>query len=144
VGLGSRGSLPIQFILQNLDFDKLSEVIPIFLEEAANDPTFGNVDVNLKFNKPEINIEIDRIKARDLGLSTSDVAETIQAAFSGRRLAYFRMNGMQYQVIGQVEHSDRNKPEDISKLYVRNNRGENIPLMSVVKMSESSGPPTLY
>ena len=144
VGLGSRGALPVQFILQNLDFDKLSEAIPVFMEEASNDPTFGNVDVNLKFNKPEINIEIDRVKARDLGLSTSDIAATIQAAFSGRRLAYFLMNGMQYQVIGQVEHSDRNKPEDISKLYVRNSRGQNIPLLSVVKINETSGPPTLY
>ncbi len=144
VGLGSRGSLPVQFILQNLDFDKLAETIPVFMEEAQNDPTFGNVDVNLKFNKPEINIEIDRVKARDLGLSTGDIAATIQAAFSGRRLAYFLMNGMQYQVIGQVEHSDRNKPEDISKLYVRNSRGQNIPLLSVVKISETSGPPTLY
>lgn len=144
VGLGSRGSLPVQFILQNLDFEKLVEVIPVFMEEATNDPTFGNVDVNLKFNKPELTIEIDRIKARDLGLSTSDIAATVQAAFSGRRLAYFLMNGMQYQVIGQVEHSDRNKPEDISKLYVRNSRGQNIPLMSVVKINETSGPPTLY
>ncbi|GAA4437527.1 efflux RND transporter permease subunit [Ravibacter arvi] len=144
VGLGSRGALPIQFILQNLDFQKLAEVIPVFLEEASNDPTFGNVDVNLKFNKPELNIEIDRIKARDLGLSTADIAATIQGAFSGRRLAYFIMNGMQYQVIGQVEHSDRTVPEDISKLYVRNNRGQNIPLMSVVKIEEASGPPTLY
>jgi len=144
VGLGSRGALPVQFILQNLDFEKLQEAIPVFLEEASNDPTFANVDVNLKFNKPEVNIEIDRVKARDLGLSTSDIAETIQAAFSGRRLAYFLMNGMQYQVIGQVDYDDRNKPNDISKLYVRNNRGENIPLMSVVNITESSGPPTLY
>lgn len=144
VGLGSRGALPVQFILQNLDFDKLQEAIPEFLEEANNDPTFSNVDVNLKFNKPEVHIEIDRVKARDLGLSTADIAETIQAAFSGRRMAYFLMNGMQYQVIGQVDYDDRNKPADISKLYVRNNRGENIPLMSVVHITESSGPPTLY
>ncbi len=144
VGLGSRGSLPVQFILQNLDFEKLSEAIPRFLEEAADNPTFQNVDVNLKFNKPELHLTIDRVKARDLGLSTADIAATIQAAFSGRRLGYFIMNGMQYQVIGQVEHSDRTKPEDISRLYVRNNREQNIPLSSVVKIEEASGPPTLY
>ena len=144
VGLGSRGALPVQFILQNLDFNKLQDVIPKFLDEARKDPIFQNVDVNLKFNKPELQLTIDRIKAQDLGLSTTDVAAAVQAAFSGRRLAYFIMNGKQYQVIGQVERTDRSKPTDIEKLYVRNSRGENIPLTSVVKLEESSSPPTLY
>jgi hydrophobe/amphiphile efflux-1 (HAE1) family protein len=144
VGIGSRGALPVQFVLQNLDFSKLAEILPKFLEEARKDPTFQNVDANLKFNKPEVRLTIDRLKAKDLGLSTSDVAATIQSAFSGRRLAYFIMNGQQYQVIGQVERSERDKPGDIEKLYVRNNRGENIPLTAVVNMVEESGPPTIY
>lgn len=144
VGSGSRSSLPVQFILQNLDFEKIIEIIPKFLEEARKDPTFQNVDVNLKFNKPELQLTIDRLKAQDLGLSTTDVAGAVQSAFSGRRLAYFLMNGKQYEVMGQVERSDRNKPADIEKLYVRNNKGNNIPLSAVVKMEEASGPPTLY
>ncbi|MCE1200169.1 MAG: efflux RND transporter permease subunit, partial [Marinilabiliales bacterium] len=93
VGLGSRGSLPVQYVIQNLDFNKLKEVIPKFLEQARNDKTFQNVDVNLKFNKPEMDIQIDRIKARELGLTVSDIAGVMQSAFSGRRLAYFIMNG---------------------------------------------------
>lgn len=144
VGLGSRGSLPVQFILQNLDFEKIKTVIPQFLEEARKDKTFQNVDVNLKFNKPELHLTIDRLKAKDLGLSTTDIADVIQSAFSGRRLAYFIMNGKQYEVISQVEYTDRQAPKDISKLYVKNNKGENIPLSSVTKMEESSSPPTLY
>jgi hydrophobe/amphiphile efflux-1 (HAE1) family protein len=144
VGLGSRGSLPVQFIIQNLDFDKLKDAIPKFLEEARKDKTFQNVDVNLKFNKPELQLTVDRLKAKDLGLSTTDIAHVVQAAFSGRRLAYFIMNGKQYQVIGQVERGDRNKPEDIDKLYVTNNKGDKIPLSAVVKLEESSSPPTLY
>lgn len=144
VGLGSRGSLPVQFILQNLDFEKIKEVIPKFLEEARKDKTFSNVDVNLKFNKPELQLTIDRIKAKDLGLSISDVADVVSSAFSGRRLAYFIMNGKQYQVISQVELKDRQEPGDISNLYVRNSRGENIPLTAVVKLEENSNPPTLY
>lgn len=144
VGIGSRGSLPVQFILQNLDFDKLKTVVPKFLEEARKDATFQNVDVNLKFNKPEVQLTIDRIKAKDLGVSTQDVAAAVQAAFSGRRLAYFIMNGKQYQVIGQVERDERSKPADIDKLYLRNNRGENIPLSAVTNLVESSSPPTLY
>jgi hydrophobe/amphiphile efflux-1 (HAE1) family protein len=144
VGLGSRGSLPVQFIIQNLDFDKLKDAIPKFLEEARKDKTFQNVDVNLKFNKPELQLTVDRLKAKDLGLSTTDIAHVVQAAFSGRRLAYFIMNGKQYQVIGQVERTDRNKPEDIDRLYVTNNKGDKIPLSAVVKLEESSSPPTLF
>lgn len=144
VGLGSRGSLPVQYILQNLDLEKIKNIIPKFLEEARKNKTFQNVDVNLKFTKPELQITIDRIKAKDLGLSISDVAEVVSSAFSGRRLAYFIMNGKQYQVISQVEYKDRQQPDDIEKLYVRNNQGENIPLKSVVKLAESSNSPTLF
>ena len=144
VGIGARSSLPVQFIVQNLDFNKIKEVLPTFLEEARKDKTFQNVDINLKFNKPEIIITVDRIKAKDLGLTTADVSETIQAAFSGRRMAYFIMNGMQYQVIAQVEREDRSSPVDIEKLYVRNKRGESIPLISVINIEESSSPPALY
>ena len=144
IGLGSRGSLPVQFIVQNLDFEKIKSVIPKFLEEARKDKTFQNIDVNLKFNKPEIQLTIDRIKAKDLGLTTTDVAAAVQAAFSGARSAYFVMNGKQYTVINQVERADRNEPVDIEKLYVRNNRGDNIPLTAVVKLEENSNPPTLY
>lgn len=144
VGLASRASLPVQFILQNLDFEKIKVVIPKFLEEAKKDKTFQSVDVNLKFNKPELQLTIDRIKAKDLGLSILDVGDVVSSAFSGRRLAYFIMNGKQYQVISQVEYADRQQPADIEKLYVRNNRGERIPLSAVVKLEESSNPPTLY
>jgi hydrophobe/amphiphile efflux-1 (HAE1) family protein len=144
VGLGSRGSLPVQFIIQNLDFDKIKEVVPKFLEEARKDKTFGNVDVNLKFNKPELEVTIDRMKAKDLGLSISDVAEVVQSAFSGRRIGYYISNGRQYQVISQVALSERQTPGDISHLYVRNNRNENIPLSAVVKIEETSNPPTLF
>ncbi|MFX5956732.1 efflux RND transporter permease subunit, partial [Acinetobacter baumannii] len=88
-----RGSLPVQFILQNLNFEKIKTVIPKFLDEARKDKTFQNVDVNLKFNKPELQLTIDRIKAKDLGLSIQDVGDVVSSAFSGRRLAYFIMNG---------------------------------------------------
>lgn len=144
VGLGSRGSLPVQFILQNLEFNKIKEVVPKFLEEARKDPTFNNVDVNLKFNKPELELTIDRMKARDLGLSIGDVAEVVQSAFSGRRVGYYTANGRQYEVISQVELKDRQTPTDISQLYVRNNQNQNIPLSAVVNIQETSNPPTLY
>lgn len=144
VGLGSRGSLPVQFVLQNIDFAKIKDAIPKFLEEARNDKTFQNVDVNLKFNKPEILMTFDRIKIKDLALTTQDVVSAVQGAFSGRRLAYFTMNGRQYEVIAQVERKDRKEPTDIENIFVTNTRGERIPLSAVVKLEESSNPSTLF
>ena len=144
VGRGSRGAQPVQFIIQNQEMVKLKEMIPRFIEEAQKDPTFQNVDVNLKFNKPELELTIDRIKAKDLGLTISDVAASVQSAFSGRRVGYFTMKGRQYEVIAQVERSERNEPVDITRIYVRNNRGDNIPLNAVVSFVENSNPPTIY
>ncbi|MEY4541217.1 MAG: hypothetical protein RLZZ306_2974 [Bacteroidota bacterium] len=144
VGLGSRGSLPVQFVIQNIDFAKIKDAIPKFLDAARNEKTFQNVDVNLKFNKPEILMTFDRIKIKDLALTTQDVVAAVQGAFSGRRLAYFTMNGRQYEVIAQVEREDRTQPTDINNLYVTNTRGERIPLSAVVKLEESSNPPSLY
>jgi len=144
VGMQSKGSLPVQYVIQNLDFSKIRSVIPKFLEAARKNKTFQNVDVNLKFNKPEYDLNIDRMRAKDLGLSTADIGQAIQSAFSGARSAYFIMNDRQFQVITQVAREDRIKPTDINKIYLRNNRGENIPISSVLKLEENSNPPNLY
>jgi hydrophobe/amphiphile efflux-1 (HAE1) family protein len=144
VGSGSRTSLPVQFVLQNQDLNKLKEAIPKFLDEARKNRTFSNVDVNLKFTKPEVQIILDRTKIRDLGLSSTNVISAMQAAFSGGRLAYFIMNGYQYQVIAQVDRQDRDKPVDIDKLYVKSSRGDLIPLSAVVTKQESTNPSTLF
>jgi multidrug efflux pump len=142
--LASGSSLPVQFVIQSLDFDKLQKALPIFLEEARKDSIFSNVDVNLKFNKPEINLTVDRLKATNLGVNESDISNTLQLALSGGRYDYFLRNGKQYQVIGQVERPERAKPADISSLYVRNNAGDLIQLDNLVKMEENSNPPTLF
>ena len=139
-----RGGLPVQYVIQAPNFEKLREAVPKFLEAAQNDPTFANVDVNLKFNKPEIVVEINRTKARQLGVSALDIAQTLQLAYSGQRFGFFIMNGKQYQVIGQVFKEDRNKPGNVSSLYVRNNRGELIQLDNLITMKEKSSPPELY
>ncbi len=144
VGGGSRGALPVQFVLQNQDLAKLKAMIPRFLDEVRKDKTFANSDVNLKFTKPELQVTVDRMKIKDLGLSTQDVISAMQSAFSGGRLAYFIMNGYQYQVIAQVDRNERNAPDDIQKLYVRNSRGENIPLSAVVHLQPSTSASTLF
>ncbi|MFA6977848.1 MAG: efflux RND transporter permease subunit [Ignavibacteriaceae bacterium] len=139
-----RGGLPVQYIIQAPNFEKLREVVPKFLEKAQEDPTFANVDVNLKFNKPEIVVEINRTKARELGISAMDIAQTLQLAYSGQRFGFFIMNGKQYSVIGQVLKEDRNKPVDLTSLHLRNNRGESIQLDNLVTLKERSSPPQLY
>jgi hydrophobe/amphiphile efflux-1 (HAE1) family protein len=142
--MASSGQLPVQFVLQNLDFEKIKDVLPKFLDEARKDSVFGNVDANLKFNKPEVNIKIDRLKATDLGVNVIDISNTIAFAFSGRRYDYFLRNGKQYYVIGQVQRDDRSKPADISSLYVKNRDGQMIQLDNLVKIEENSNPPTLF
>jgi hydrophobe/amphiphile efflux-1 (HAE1) family protein len=142
--LSAGSQLPVQFVLQNLDFSKLQAVLPKFLDEARKSPVFGNVDVNLKFNKPEINLRVDRLKATDLGVNALDISNTLQYALSGKRYGYFLRNDKQYFVIGQVDRQDRNKPADITKLYVRSNSGSLIQLDNLVNMQEGSSPPTYY
>lgn len=144
VGMGGRGSFPVQFVLQNLNFEKLKEKVPQFLEEVRKSPVFQGFDVNLKFNQPELLVTIDRLKANELGVSVLDVTNTLQLALSGRRFGYFLMNGKQYQVIGQVERADRDDPFDLKGFFVRNNRGELIQLDNLVRMEETANPPTIY
>ena len=144
IQVGRGGGLPVQFVIQNLNFEKLREKLPLFLDEVQKDPTFQNSDVDLKFNKPELNISIDREKATSLGVSVQDVAQTLQLALSNRRLAYFLMNGKQYQVIGQVDRADRDAPVDLASFYVRTNQGQLIQLDNLVKFQEVSSPPQVY
>jgi multidrug efflux pump len=142
--LASSSQLPVQLVIQNLDFAKLEKVIPEFMEEAKKDSTFSTTDVNLKFNKPELEVTIDRLKATSLGISVADISNTIEFMFSGRRFGYYQVNGKQYQVIGQVDRQNRDDPYDISDLYVKSNTGKMVQLKNVVSVKENSNPPTLY
>jgi hydrophobe/amphiphile efflux-1 (HAE1) family protein len=144
ISVNRRGGLPIQFIIQAPNFQKLQEKIPEFMSQAAQDPTFSNTDVNLKFNKPEINVSIDRDKAQSLGVSVLDVAQSLQLALSGQRFGYFIMNGKQYQVIGQYAKSDRDDPLDLTSTFVRNKQGQLVQLDNLVSVEERSSPPQLF
>ncbi|KEQ29050.1 acriflavin resistance protein [Pedobacter antarcticus 4BY] len=144
ISVGRRGGLPISYIIQAQNFDKLRDKVPQFMEEVSKDPTFTVSDVNLKFNKPEINLTIDRDKARNLGVSVTDIAQTLQLGLSGQRFSYFFMNGKQYQVIGQFDRGNRKDPLDLSSVYVRSDKGELIQIDNLVSSNEESSPPQLY
>jgi len=141
---GSRAGLPVQFILQNQDFEKIQTYLPKFLEEVNASKIFQGVDVNLKFNRPELVISFDREKAKNLGVSVQNVAQTLQFAYGGVRYGYFTKTGKQYQIIGQVEREHRDAPVDLKSLYVRNDRGDLIQLDNLVNVVEQSSPPQLY
>ena len=143
-GGGARSGLPVQYVLQNQSFEKIRAALPKFLEEVNRSPVFQTPDVNLKFNKPQIDLSIDRDRARSLGVSVIDIAQTLQLALSGGRFSYFDMNGFQYQVIGQVNRQDRDEPLDLKSLSVRNERGQLVQLDNLVAMRETSAPPQLY
>ncbi|MBS3913911.1 MAG: efflux RND transporter permease subunit [Bacteroidetes bacterium] len=141
---GNRGALPVQFVIQAPNFEKLKSVIPLILDDAKNDPTLQGVDIDLKFNKPELDVEIDREKANNVGVSVIDIAQTLQLAYSGQRFSYFTMNGKQYQVMGQMERVKRMQPADLSSIYVRSRDGKLVQLDNLIKLTELSSPPQLY
>ena len=139
-----RSGLPVQFVLQTSTLEKLSEALPKFLDEASKDPTFSFSDVNLKFNKPEMRVEIDRDRARTLGVSVADIAQTLQLSFSDQRVGYFIRGGKQYQVLAGLDRPDRNDPRDLLSTFVRSRDGALVQLDNVVRVTTESAPPQLF
>jgi len=144
IQVNRRGGQDVQFVLQNNNFDKLTSVLPKFLEEANKSPVLQQVDVDLKFNKPELRIIVDRLKAAQLGVSINAISEALQIAYSNRRLGYFTRNGKQYQVMAQVDRINRDDPDDLKKIFVRNNAGKMISLDNLTTILKSTTPPTIY
>ncbi|GAB2702694.1 efflux RND transporter permease subunit [Mucilaginibacter koreensis] len=143
-GSGSRTSLPIQYVIQNQDFEKIRKVLPQFFAEVNRSPVFQTADVNLKFTKPELRITTDRDRARDLGVTVGDIASTLQLYYSAGRLNYFLISGKQYQVIGQVDRANRDQPLDLKSVYVRSTKGNLVQLDNVVKLAEDATPPSIF
>ena len=141
---GRRAGLPVQYVIQATNLDKLREILPGFMEKVSENPAFTMADVNLKFTRPELRIHINREKASLLGVSTQNIGQTLQLALSGQRFGYFFMNGKQYQILGEIQRDQRNKPLDLKSLYVRNNKGEMIQLDNLVSLEEETAPPQLY
>jgi multidrug efflux pump len=144
ISVNRRGGQPVSFVVQHNNFDKLTKALPKMLEEARNSKILQNPDTDLKFNRPELKVEIDRLKAAALGVSVTDVSQTLQLAFSNRRMGYFTKDGKQYSVMGQVARSDRDDPGDLRQLFVRNNKGELISLDNMISIEETNSPPTIY
>jgi multidrug efflux pump len=144
IAVGRRRGLPVQFVLQAPNMDKLKEALPRFTARAEKHPAFSVIDVDLVFDKPELRVRIDRARARDLGISARDIAQTLQLALSEQRLGFFVMDGKQYEVIGQVERENRNETLDLRNLYLPSTSGAPVVLDKLVTVDEESSPPQLY
>lgn len=141
---GGGNAFPVAFVLQNIDFNKLQKVLPIFMDSVTNNKTFQGSDVNLKFNKPELSVNIDRDKAADLGISVDDISRTLQFALSNGNLGYFTMSGKQYQVIGQVYRNSRDAPVDLKQYFVKTRSGQLVSIDNVVTTKESTSPSQIF
>jgi multidrug efflux pump len=144
IQVNRRSGQPVQFVLQNSNSDKLKLALPRMLDAVNKSKVLQGADADLKFNKPEIRINIDRLKASELGVSVQDISQTLQLALSNQRMGYFTKEGKQYSVLGQVERVNRDDPDDLKNIYVTNNKGQSISLINLLEISEDVTPPTLY
>lgn len=144
IGGGRGTNLPVQFVIQAPELGDLRPVLPKMMSAATASPVFQVVDLNLKFNKPELVISIDRDRARAMGVTVRDIAEAIQLLFSGQRYGFFILNGKQYPVIGLADRPFRDDPMDLSTVSIRNRQGSLVPLENLVTVDYRSNPPQLY
>ena len=141
---GRRGGMPVQYVIQATNIEKLEKVLPVFMAKVYESPVFQMADVNLKFSKPEARISINRDKANVMGVNTRDIAQTLQYGLSGQRMGYFYMNGKQYEIIGEINRQQRNKPVDLKSIYIRSKNGEMIQMDNLIELTEGIAPPQLY
>lgn len=141
---GRRGGMPVQYVLQAPNIEKLQEVLPKFMARVYENPTFQMADVDLKFSKPETRININRDKASIMGVSTRNIAQTLQYGLSGQRMGYFYMNGKQYEILGEINRQQRNKPSDLKGLYIRSDKGEMVQFDNLIELTDGIAPPKLY
>lgn len=139
-----RGGMPVQYVLQATNIQKLEEILPVFMEEVYESPVFKMADVDLKFSKPEVRVKINRDKANIMGVNTRDISETLQYGLSGQRMGYFYMNGKQYEILAEINRQQRNKPADLKAIYLRSSDGKMIQLDNLIEMESSIAPPKLY
>jgi multidrug efflux pump len=135
-GFGS----PVQFVLQNPDFDLLVKGNDTLLARARQVKGLVNVDSDLRVNKPELTVNFDRDRAEDLGVPVGDVATTLQVLLGGNRTSTFTRNNKQYDVIVQLDPRARATPSDMTGLYVRGRGDELIKLEALASVKEGVGP----
>ena len=110
------------------------------MAKVYENPVFQMADVDLKFNKPEARININRDKASIMGVSTRNIAQTLQYGLSGQRMGYFYMNGKQYEILGEINRQQRNKPADLKGIYIRSDKGDMVQLDNLIELTNGIAP----
>lgn len=141
---GRRAGMPIQYVIQATNLEKLQEILPLFMAKVFENPVFQMADVDLKFSKPEARININREKASVMGVSTRNIAQTLQYGLADQRMGYFYMNGKQYEIVGEINRQQRNKPVDLKSIYIRSNDGQMLQMDNLIDLEEGIAPPKLY
>ena len=141
---GRRGSMPVQYVLQATSIEKLEKVLPQFMARVYDNPVFQMADVDLKFSKPEVRLSVNREKANLMGVSTKDIAQTLQYGLSGQRMGYLYLNGKQYEIVGEINRQQRNDPTNLKAIYMRSTDGKMVQMENLVDLVESIAPPKLY
>ncbi|PWC66073.1 multidrug transporter AcrB [Azospirillum sp. TSH7] len=141
---------PVNFVIQtSLPFEELQTMVNAMMAEARNFPGLTNIDTDLKLNKPELRVSLDRDKSADLGVDVDTVGRTLETLLGGRQVTRFKKDGKQYDVIVQVANVDRRNPDDIAGIYVRGGTsatggpGQMISLANLVKVEERVAPKEL-
>ena len=132
---GRRGGMPVQYVLQATNIEKLQEVLPKFMAKVYENPVFQMADAR---------ININRDKASIMGVSTRNIAQTLQYGLSGQRMGYFYMNGKQYEILGEINRQQRNKPADLKGIYIRSDKGDMVQLDNLIELTNGIAPPKLY
>ncbi len=128
---------PINYVIVTSDsYENLSKVVRQFQDALAKNPGFVQVDTDLRLNKPEIRMDVDRERAADMGVSVDAIARTVETMLGGRIVTRYKRGGEQYDVVVQTEGTQRSTPDDIDRLFVRGRNDAMIPLASLVKTRE--------
>ncbi|KJF70612.1 efflux RND transporter permease subunit [Agrobacterium arsenijevicii] len=140
----SNNARPIEFVLQSsASYAELDELTKRYLERLSDYPAVTNVDTDLKLNKPEMTVEIDRQKAADLGIDIAVIGRTLETLLGSRQVTRFEMNGEQYDVYVQLAAEDRQSPSALQSIFLRTINGEMVELSNLVKVTETVAPQEL-
>ena len=134
---------PVQFVIQANSYEDLERISNALLEKARASGLLANPDVDLRLNKPQLSVEIDREKAASLGIDVETIGRTLETLLGGRQVTRFQREGKQYDVIVQLEAKDRERPADLTSTFVRTRDGQLVQLQNLVKVRETVGPKEL-
>jgi multidrug efflux pump len=138
---GSPRAKPVEFvILTSAPYSELQKMADAVLEEAEKNPNLLNLDMDLKLEKPELRVTVDRDKAADIGADVATIGRTLETMLGGRQVTRFKREGQQYDVIVQVADADRRTPDDLSEIYVRGSGGDMVQLSNLVRVEETVAP----